>query len=197
MIINQERRNKGWNDIGFAIGFYISMVINITFALYGHLKYGHKLYHISFDAIKGVKIDSVHFNTNDILFIILSIIGAMIFCFLWILLLSICSKAIIKICLVLNCVMLCIAASLSFIFLGSNGYIGSILLLLLAVFNIIWVWWVWKYIPFADALLSVAMNAFKKCWSPIGIHLFMGIVAVEQYINMCQIYVRNVFNLFF
>ena len=166
-MLPKQNNSKKWNDVSFAILFYISIVFNVLFAGYGIMKYKSQL----LDTKNSLSFD---IKVSDIVIILISCTISSFFAIFWVFILSFCTKAMIKASLIFETVMWFGLTILS-IFLG--GILAAIAPIIMFIIRLIWMWYVWNKIPFCEALLTTALNAFKKHWTPIFIHLFMAFIS--------------------
>ena len=161
-----------WRNVFWAILFYIS-VIATCFGTYKSFNSGTS--------------DHYHFNHHNENFfdviqpsVIFTGIGTgAIFTVVWLAIIMCCASVIIKLCLILSPVLLIGAGLGIFMWLGNDGIVGIVALLILAVFLAIYAYCVWSKIPFATVCLEIAVSTFKQFKAPLFVNVFMMFLAVK------------------
>ena len=163
-----NRQKSGCNDVFFAVLFYISLFINMAIAGYGITQYKTELFNVKHDT-------QFTLQSTDLLLMSAICGTSILFSVLWIFLVSLCTKASIKVSLIIEFLSYLIFGGIAVAFSGALVAIPFLVLLLV---RLVWLWLVWNQINFSQAILSTALIAFKQYWAPIWIHILTGFLSM-------------------
>jgi len=160
----REVADGRWRDWPFAVAYYLSLVFSLVVGIYLIDKVGEE---------KESEHDADLSFVFNPLQILLGVLAAVVFTVLWLLIVILFARCIIKSTLILMPILWLICAILTF---TVNPVMG-VFLLLIAAFLVWYAYAVWNRAEFAAECLTIAIDVFKSFHAPIYVSLFMGFVS--------------------
>lgn len=176
-----EARASECQDVLFAILFWMSIAANMMGMIYFFQK-------ANCDGVHCPKVKIEPFNAK---LIGAGIATGLLFTASWLFIILHCASAIIKASLVISPV-ICIVGAL--IMFAKGLVIPGVFLLIIALIQALYAWFVWKRIPFATVCLQIATSTFRKFKAPLVVNFLMVIIGIA--IAIVDVFAWRAINIF-
>eukprot|EP01083_Nonionella_stella_P031282 85641_1 len=161
-----------WRDAPFAIAYYISLLFSLILGIY------------LLTQTNAQNDPSISFQF-DLLQVSIGVLTAIVFTFIWLVIVILFSECIIKSSLILTPIVLLCFAIASFL----TSPVFGVILLIIAGLSAWYAYSVWNRVEFAVACLKIVIQVFKSYYTPLFINLLMSFVSIILLMIDCMVFV--------